>query len=219
MFADVGKFAAAEEEIPDDEQRPAVPDNIERAGDRAELSVVAPMLNLSESLPQNNNPLTARGSRSTIEVTTQQETCRRCSEETWFHASNPRSCRHSSDRLKTRRRRRGADEALRYTGPMGSEHQGALSHLYGADGDTFLDRVQAFFGDEEPVIDVEPGVTHFDASRKAMPLGDLLKRVQDQYRAVAELVAQASTEELERRGHIALLARRRSAITRRWRNG
>jgi hypothetical protein len=81
-----------------------------------------------------------------------------------------------------------------------------LSHLYGADGDTFLDSVRRFFDEDTPVIEVEPGVTHFDASRKAMPVGDLVVRVQAQYRAIADLLAAASADELARRGHIALLA-------------
>jgi DinB superfamily len=82
-----------------------------------------------------------------------------------------------------------------------------LSHLYGADGDTFLDRVRVFFEEAEPEVDVEPGITHFDASRKAMPLDELLARVQAQYRGIADLMAQASEEDLARRGHIELLAR------------
>ena len=81
-----------------------------------------------------------------------------------------------------------------------------LSHLYGADGDTFLDRVRCYFDEDSPVIDVEPGVTHFDASRQAMTVEQLLARVQAQYRAVADLVAGASDETLARRGHVALLA-------------
>jgi hypothetical protein len=81
-----------------------------------------------------------------------------------------------------------------------------LSHLYGADGDTFLDRVRCYFEEVAPDIDVEPGVTHFDASRQAMSVEQLLTRVQAQYRAVADVVAGASADELARRGHIALLA-------------
>jgi hypothetical protein len=81
-----------------------------------------------------------------------------------------------------------------------------LSHLHGADGDTFLDGVRRFFDEDGPVIDVEPGVTHFDASRKAMPVGELLARVQAQYGAIADLVAGARADGLARRGHIALLA-------------
>ena len=81
-----------------------------------------------------------------------------------------------------------------------------LSHLYGADGDTFLDRVQVFFDEAEPELDVEPGITHFDASRKAMPLDDLLAKVQAQYRGIADLIAGASEANMARRGRIPLLA-------------
>ena len=81
-----------------------------------------------------------------------------------------------------------------------------LSHLCGADGDSFLDGVRRFFDEDAPEVDVEPGVTHFDASRQAMTVDQLSARVQAQYRAIADVVARASAEELERTAHIALVA-------------
>jgi hypothetical protein len=81
-----------------------------------------------------------------------------------------------------------------------------LSHLHGADGDTILDRVRRFFDEETPEIDIEPGVTHFDASRQAMTVEQLVGRVQAQYRAIADVVAVASAEDLGRKAHISLLA-------------
>ena len=81
-----------------------------------------------------------------------------------------------------------------------------LSHLCGADGDSFLDGVRRFFDEDAPEVDVEPGVTHFDASRRAMTVDQLAARVQAQYRAIADVVAQASAEELGRTAHIALVA-------------
>ena len=102
----------------------------------------------------------------------------------------------------------GVDEeaASRRTADGGWSVKECLSHLHGADGDTFLDGVRRFFDEDTPEIDVEPGVTHFDASRQAIAVEQLASRVQAQYRAIADVVARASAEELSRRAHIALLA-------------
>ncbi len=81
-----------------------------------------------------------------------------------------------------------------------------LSHLQGADGDTFLDSVRRFLDEGTPEIDVEPGVTHFDASRQAMTVAQLASRVQAQYRAIADVLAGASAEDLGRTAHIPLFA-------------
>jgi hypothetical protein len=81
-----------------------------------------------------------------------------------------------------------------------------LSHLSGADGDTFLDRVRRFIDEDAPEIDIEPGVTHFDASRKALSVEQLASRVQAQYRAVAGVLSRASSEDAARTAHIPLLA-------------
>jgi hypothetical protein len=81
-----------------------------------------------------------------------------------------------------------------------------LSHLHGADGDTFLDGVRRILDEGTPELNLEPGVTHFDASRQAMTVAQLASRVEAQYRAIANLVAGASAEELGRTAHIPLLA-------------
>lgn len=98
------------------------------------------------------------------------------------------------------------DTASRRTADGGWSVKECLSHLHGADGDTFLDGVRRFFDEDTPEIDVEPGVTHFDASRQAMTAVQLAARVQAQYRAIADVVARASAEELSSRAHIALVA-------------
>jgi hypothetical protein len=81
-----------------------------------------------------------------------------------------------------------------------------LSHLHGADGDTFLDGVRSFFDEDVPDIEIEPGVTHFDASRQAMTVQQLADRVLAQYRAIADILSKASPDDLARTAHIALLA-------------
>ena len=81
-----------------------------------------------------------------------------------------------------------------------------LSHLYGSDGDTFLDRIQRVVDEDAPEIEIEPGVTHFDASRQAMTVEQLAARVQTQYRTIADVLARASAAELSRTAYIPLLA-------------
>jgi hypothetical protein len=102
----------------------------------------------------------------------------------------------------------GVDEevASRRTADGGWSAKECLSHLNGADGDTFLDGVRRFFDEDTPEVDVEPGVTHFDASRQAMSVAQLAARVQAQYRAIADIVARASADQLSRRAHIGLLS-------------
>jgi hypothetical protein len=101
----------------------------------------------------------------------------------------------------------GADEstAARRSSDGAWSVKECLSHVHGADGDTFLDGVMRILHEDVPEIDVEPGVTHFDASRKALPLSEMLARVEAQYRTIADVVARCSSEELARRARISLL--------------
>lgn len=82
-----------------------------------------------------------------------------------------------------------------------------LSHIQGPEGDTFLDGIHRMIREDEPAIEVEPGLTHFNADRRHAPARALLSAVLSQYRSMADVLALAGTDTLDRRAHIALLAR------------
>lgn len=81
-----------------------------------------------------------------------------------------------------------------------------LSHLQGADGDTFLDGIQRIIREDQPAIDVQQGQTHWNADRRAASASTLLSAVLSQYRAIADTIDGAAGETMGRRAHIELLA-------------
>jgi hypothetical protein len=82
-----------------------------------------------------------------------------------------------------------------------------LSHLLGPEGETFLDGVQRIVREDEPALDVQPGITHYHADRRAARAGDLLRAVVGEYRAMADVFEMADAETLNRRAHIELMGR------------
>jgi hypothetical protein len=77
-----------------------------------------------------------------------------------------------------------------------------LSHLQGAEGETYLDAIHRIIREDDPAIDMAPGTTHFNAERRDAPVGQLLSAVLAQYRAIAQVVEQADDETLARRAHV-----------------
>jgi hypothetical protein len=81
----------------------------------------------------------------------------------------------------------------------------SLSHLSGVDLE-FLRSVQALLVEELPFVDIEPGLTGYTPERAALGKDELLAFVQRQYGGIADLAAGLTDEQLQRRGHIPLLA-------------
>ena len=80
-----------------------------------------------------------------------------------------------------------------------------LSHLYGDDRDTFLAGIQRVLIEGVPELDVSPGITHYTADRREIPFAALASAVCGQYRAIAEVAARLSEEEIAARVRIELL--------------
>lgn len=80
-----------------------------------------------------------------------------------------------------------------------------LSHLHGDDRDTFLDGVQRVLIEGVTEIDASPGITHYTVDRRQIPLAHLLAAVTRQYRALGDVAAGLTTDEIDRRVRIDLL--------------
>jgi hypothetical protein len=94
----------------------------------------------------------------------------------------------------------GGDAASRARGRWSIKE--TLSHLQGAEGETYLDAIHRIVREDDPAIDIAPGSTHFNAERRDAPPGQLLSAVLAQYRAIAQVVEQSDDETLARRAHI-----------------
>lgn len=80
-----------------------------------------------------------------------------------------------------------------------------LSHLQGEDRYGYVDGIREILFEGVRELDVEPGITHYTADRRQVPLPVLASAVAGQYRAIADLAARMTEEELETRVAIELL--------------
>ena len=74
-----------------------------------------------------------------------------------------------------------------------------LSHLQGGEGETTLDAIHRIIREDEPAIELMPGITNYNADRRDAPSGMLLSAVLAQYRGIAEVIRRADDETLARR--------------------
>ncbi|MBI5288648.1 MAG: hypothetical protein HY873_06715 [Chloroflexi bacterium] len=80
-----------------------------------------------------------------------------------------------------------------------------LSHLYGDDRDTFLAGIQRVLIEGVPELEVTPGITHYTADRREIAFPALVAAVCGQYRAIGEIAARLTDEEIGARVRIELL--------------
>lgn len=80
-----------------------------------------------------------------------------------------------------------------------------LSHLHGDDRDTFLEGVQRVLVEGLTEIDAVQGLTHYTVDRRQIPVDQLAAAVVRQYRALGDLAAAMTPEELDSRVRIELL--------------
>ena len=74
-----------------------------------------------------------------------------------------------------------------------------LSHLYGDDRDTYLDAVNRVVLEGVRELDIPSGVTHYSVDRRDFPLVALVAAVSEQYRALGDLAAGLSEDQLQQR--------------------
>jgi uncharacterized damage-inducible protein DinB len=79
-----------------------------------------------------------------------------------------------------------------------------LSHLCGADATAFLSTITRFIDEEQPTIDVVPGISHFE-SRSGASLDELSAEFRTQYETIASYLGGLSDAQLQRTAHIELL--------------
>ncbi len=79
-----------------------------------------------------------------------------------------------------------------------------LSHLLGPSGADFVSLLKTFSTTNFPVVDINPGETHLDATRKTMTLRDLADQIDSRRRGVLDYVDNLTESDLERKARIPL---------------
>jgi hypothetical protein len=87
-----------------------------------------------------------------------------------------------------------------------------LSHLYGADRDTFLDNVQRVVVEGVRELDIPSSVTHYSADRRDHPFDALVEAVADQYRALGEVAASLDEDQFQVRVRVEQLGETRFGV-------
>jgi hypothetical protein len=71
-----------------------------------------------------------------------------------------------------------------------------LSHLYGDDRETYLHNLQRVVLEGVRELDIPSGITHYSVDRRDYPFVALVEAVAEQYRAIGDLTADLSEEQL-----------------------
>jgi hypothetical protein len=77
--------------------------------------------------------------------------------------------------------------------------------LIGADGADTMAQIKMFLDQDVPYIDIVPEQTHFSGSRANLTFKEFIDKFDEEYRGVADLVAELSREQLSRTAHVPLL--------------
>lgn len=100
----------------------------------------------------------------------------------------------------------GIDEATASHAPQGRwSPKEIVSHLIGADGAGTMAAIKMFLEQNVPELDLVPEQTHFSGSRANLTFKQLLDRFDNEYRLMADLMGQLSSEQLSRTAHVPLL--------------
>jgi hypothetical protein len=77
-----------------------------------------------------------------------------------------------------------------------------LSHLCGPDGSGHLPILRAYFAEETPTIEIDPGNPFFTEARRRMSVAQLLAAVEEEYECIARFAEGLSADQLERRARV-----------------
>lgn len=79
-----------------------------------------------------------------------------------------------------------------------------ISHLSGPDGIGFMPAIRTILEQDTPKIDIVAEQPFFSDRRSRMSMTDLLSEFEQEYRRIADFLANASEDQLRRKAHIPL---------------
>jgi hypothetical protein len=103
---------------------------------------------------------------------------------------------------------RGIDEAKASARAADSDWsvREILSHLAGPPGvGEELARTKTFVSEDNPTVNVVPGVSHYDSAREDSTVQELLAEFAAEYRGIGDWLATLSDEQLDRKANIPFL--------------